>query len=167
LPSVEEGVVPDVVGIGAGDAEKLLSQAGYETSIKYAPIPGVAAGIVDSMTPPAETTAAPGSIVLLRVSGTDVPLDGYLTPLACSQLDMMPFAVPANWGPSVSFDEWIHSSVPGVQPDDTIEVVALDPSSGDVLGRAVVRGRDELAFIVGNDTGVEGVACRGSGIGGV
>jgi hypothetical protein len=165
---VQEGIVPDVVGIGAGDAEKLLTQAGYEASVRYAPIPGVAAGIVDAVEPAAGMPARPGTVVLLRVSGTDVPLDGYLTPLACSESNMMPFAVSANWGPSAPFDDWVRTSVQGVQPDDAIGAIALDPAKGDIQGLAVFRGSEELAVIAGSpDSGVEGIACRGSGIGGV
>ncbi len=163
LPSIEEGVVPDVVGIGAGDAEKLLSQAGYETDIRYAPIPGVSAGIVDSMTPGAGTPATPGSTVVFRVSGTDVALDGYLSQLACSQSDMMPFE-GRQMEVFANPEQVIRTVVDGIRSTDAVTEVPFDQPGG--LWE-IEREGDVVAVVADlRKPPVEGIACRGSGIGG-
>ncbi len=164
LPSVDEGVVPDVVGIGAGDAEKLLLQAGYETDIRYAPIPSVAAGIVDSISPEAGTPAPVGSLLLLRASGTQTPFDGYLTPLACSQDDMMPFEgrqMEVFGDPEVV----IRTVVDGIRSTDVMKRIIFDQQGS---YWEIERQGDVVAVVaIPLQSPVEGIGCRGSGIGGV
>ncbi len=164
LPSVEKGVVPDVIGLGVADAEKLLSQSGYETDTRYVPIPGTAAGIVDSVTPGPGTAAPAGSRVLLRISGTDVPLDGYLTQLACSDEDMMPFADEGGYQPAPP--AYITVNVAGFLNSDELTQIRFDNSAfpGAGLWQAS-RDGDVIAVIA--VPSLEGIACRGSGIGGV
>jgi hypothetical protein len=165
LPSVEAGVVPDVVGLGEGDARKLLSQAGYETSVRYAPIPGVAAGIVDSMAPGPGTPASAGFGVLLRVSGTDVPLDGYLTQLNCSQADMMPFADDgARDLPTPP--TYITVNLPGFQDGDELNQIRFDNSEFPGAGIWQASRDGEVIAVIAVPS-LDGIACRGSGIGGV
>jgi len=166
LPAAESGVVPDLVGIGEGDAYKLLYQAGLEGESAYEPVPGVAAGLVVSVQPAPGTAVAAGSVVQLVVSGVSVPLDGYLTPLDCSTEDMMPFGhdgvvlEPAG-------EDYIRVNVEGVLESDNV-VRPDQPNPFDDVNIGlwhVIRSREVIA-IVDYET-LEGVACRSSGIGGV
>jgi hypothetical protein len=164
LPSVEEGVVPEVVGLGVGDAEKLLSQAGYETSVRYAPISGFAAGIVDSVVPGPGTRAPAGYRVALHVSGTDVPLDGYLTPLACSSQDMMPFA-GSHLDAFADPEGIIRRFIDGIRSTDKVAQTRFDQGVQPIGLWEIERASDVIAVV--HLPSLEGIACRGSGIGGV
>ena len=157
LPDVEVGVVPDLVGINAGDAGKLLWQAGLEEEVVTEPVPGVAGGLVVSTDPPAGTEVGEGTTVTLVVSGTTVALDGYLTPLACPMEDMMPF--DEDFGDQPGGGLFIRLNVAGVDDTDEVIQASTDPNLWHV-----VRDDDVLAVI--DYQTLEGVACRGSGIGG-
>jgi hypothetical protein len=165
LPSVEPGVVPEVIGVGAGDAIKALTQAGYDVRSEYVPTDGVSAGIVVSSDPSPGTALDPGSTVHLVVSGTTVALDGYLADLACSAGDMMPFAhtgvvrEPAG-------ESYIRVNVSGIQPSDALVQVFAEPN--DDVGRGIwnLERNGQVLAVIDWET-LQGIACRGSGVGGV
>lgn len=163
LPDVREGIVPDVVGLGSGDAEKLLDLAGFEPKIAYMPTANVAAGTVVATDPTAGTSGEKGMVVTLTVSGTDVPLDGYLTQLACSDADMMPFVshAAAFGDPETT----IRKSIEGILPTDRISQFRFDQGVQPMGLWEVERAGDVLAVV--QLPSLEGIACRGSGIGGV
>ena len=164
LPSVEPGIVPDVVGVGEGDAFKVLSQAGFEATSTYEPTPGVAAGIVVSTEPAPGIQLDAGSTVRLVVSGTSVALDGYLTELACSEPDMMPFG---HTGPYVlpAGEAFVRGNVVGIRTTDELGQIGIPGDWQGVPTWEVTR--DGAATAVIDGTTLEGIACRGSGIGGV
>ena len=165
LPEVTPGIVPDVVGVNEGDAGKLLTQAGFESASEYVPTPGVAGGTVVSMDPPPGTALAPGSTVHLVVSGTTVAFDGYLTPLACSSEDMMPFAHTGGVDEPAG-EAYIRVNTEGITPSDELIQVTHVPGDGSGGGLwNLVREGNVLAVI--DWRSLEGVACRGSGIAGV
>jgi hypothetical protein len=172
LPPVTENVVPDLVGLGLGDAEKLLEQAGLQVRLVVRPIADVAAGLVASTDPAPGTRLDPGSVVELRVSGTHFPLDGYLTGLACSSEDMMPFGkIPDVIGGG---DEaLIRSNVVGLRDRDVLTraegIAATYQLSRDSRALAVihVEGPIDVQGESIHLPTIEGIACRGSGIGGV
>lgn len=165
LPDVEIGVVPDLVGVGEGDATKLLARAGFDAVVTYEPVAGVAAGFVVSSDPEAGTLLDPGSVVALRVSGTDVPLDGYLAFLACSSEDMMPFAHEGDGYLLPAPPFYIIANLVGFQPDDELTRIRSDEGEPGAGIWEVRRGGDVIAVI--HAPSLDGIACRGSGIGGV
>jgi PASTA domain-containing protein len=164
LPSVQEGVVPDVVGLGVADAEKLLSQAGYEATVVYTPYPGVAAGMVASMAPGPGPLGSPGVRITLHVSGTDVALDGYLSQLDCDESDMMPFEDKGGHDdPGGTL--YITINVGGFERSDQLSQIRSDDPASPDDGLWQV-SRDGAAIAVIAAPSLEGIACRGSGIGG-
>ncbi len=162
-PAIEPGIVPDVVGVGEGDAYKLLFQAGFEAKSTYEPTPGVAAGLVVSIDPDPGSALDPGSTVRLVVSGISLALDGYLTELACPSGDMIPFA---HSGPVLqpAGDAYIRANVEGVRSTDKVVQFRFDQGEQPQGLWYVTRDGDVLAVI--HVPTLEGVACRGSGIGG-
>jgi hypothetical protein len=162
LPESEPGIVPDVVGVGEGDAYKVLSGAGLEGVSTYEPTPDVAAGLVVAIDPPPGTQVPPGTVVQLIVSGTSTALDGYLAGLACAQENMMPFADQAGDEPAGEL--YIRLNVEGIRQSDELERLTGDDPVGYGLWE-VIRGDDVVAVI--DFESLDGIACRGSGIGGV
>ncbi|MEX0984854.1 MAG: PASTA domain-containing protein [Actinomycetota bacterium] len=162
-PVIEPGIVPDVVGIGEGDAFKLLSLAGFEAESTYEPAPGVAAGLVVSMDPEPGSTLDPGSTVRLVVSGISLALDGYLTELACPSGDMIPFAHTGGVLQPAG-DAYIRVNVEGVTSTDEVVQFRFDQGEQPMGLWYVIRDGDVLAVI--HVPTLQGVACRGSGIGG-
>jgi hypothetical protein len=167
LPTVEHGVVPDVIGLGAGDAEKLVSQAGFVAEVSYYPVSGLAAGLVESTDPKAGTQLQPGSAVTLFVSGISGSVDGYLSGLACPMGDMMPFAL--TWdGASTDGETAIRMVVDGVLDPDAVSQFRFDQGEQPTGLWEVRRVGDQIAVIYVHELyDIEGIACRGSGIGGV
>lgn len=166
LPSVEPGVVPEAIGVGEGDAIKALAQAGYEVRSEYVPTGGVTAGIVVSLDPSPGTALDPGSTVHLVVSGTTVALDGYLTDLACPAGDMMPFAHTGVAVLEPAGESYIRVNVSGIQPSDAIVQVLAEPN--DDVGRGIwnLERTGQVLAVIDWET-LQGIACRGSGVGGV
>ena len=164
-PSVEPGVVPDVAGLGEADAIKALDRAGYEIFSEYASTDGVAAGIVVSSDPPGGTNLDPGATVHLVVSGITVAVDGYLTDLACSAGDMMPFAHTGGVLEPAG-ESYIRVNVSGIEPSDVLVQVFAEPN--DDVGRGIwnLERNGRVLAVIDWET-LQGIACRGSGIGGV
>ena len=166
LPDVEPGVVPDLVGIGEGDAFKLLYQAGLEGESAFAPVAGVANGLVASTDPAPGTRVDAGATVNLVVSGTTAFSEGTVSVLDCPYEDQMPFA--HEGGALVPEGEaFIRANTIGIRDTDKV-FKGEDAPAGAVStdGWWVVDRSDEILAVV-DYVSLQGVACRDSGIGGV
>ena len=174
LPEAEQGVIPDVVGIDAGDALKVLSQAGFtEVLTTYQPDPELAAGTVLSVEPAPGTEVDTSATIRLVVAGSDVAFDGYLSSLACGQDDMIAFEV--RWVDVIAptSEELIRIHTRGVMDGDELARVAVE-AGGAIRIFELIRSGAVIAVIATEDRSVDiggdrhdsiaGVTCRGSGI---
>jgi len=157
--------VPDVVGLSKEEAKGLLTDAGFETSVRYSPVPSVAVWVVASTEPPAGASMAPGSTVVLQVSGNDVPVDGFLDGLPCGRPDMLPF-VHEGGVDEPSAPLYITVNVPGLRTSDTAKQVGYVSGGAPTDGTWEVSRDGRLIAMVAVPS-LDGIACRGSGIGGV
>jgi len=167
LPEIEPGIVPDLNGVGEGDAYKLLDQAGLAGASTVAPVADVANGLVASTDPPAGTRVDAGTVVTLRVSGTTAFGEGVVSALDCPSEDQMPFALDIEIPPGTStFHVLTTTQEVGSKPGDVFAAREEQNATGDtVVVWHVVRADLTIAILA--DDPLEGVACRGSGFGGV
>jgi hypothetical protein len=91
--------------------------------------------------------------------------DDTTSALSCPDKDQMPFPGPDKVQADAVSEAYIRSVVPGILSGDELSAAWVDSPWNNVLAYKVQRDGETLAFI--GATTLQGIACRGSGIGGV